>query len=42
MTARSPVKINTALSKEWITGILTGTKAETLLQEMVAAIRVVK
>ena len=42
MIVSSLVKTNTLPFKEWMTAILSGTKTDTLLQEMNFAIRVAK
>ena len=42
MIVSSLVKTNTLPFKEWMTAILSGTKTDTLLQEMNFAIRVTK
>ena len=42
MTASSPRKIDTVPLKIWMTAILSVTKTDTSLQEMVATIRVRK
>ena len=42
MTAGSPRKIDTAPFKIWMTAILSVTKTDTSLQEMVATIRLRK